>query len=265
MLVIAVPDLVAVAAAEIGHEHAVVVDQPQLVTGDQDVAVLQVTVRDMLCLQVTNQLGPSFREPGNGIRPAQVARHVLIERLAFDPFHLQNGIPGSLDLDALGLEVEIDHVGDRAVACFLVGMQARETLHAPLLAVDKDAVGLAKRAAARPGHAGNTASRRVGFDAPRAQFWIGKAVTRVLNDLVVLIRLRGNGQFAGHFDSAMGRRKTENKGCTGCCGHRYACIFRLDLESIQKPSFRRGRHRLLGSFRIGSWRDGACDGPLRGR
>src|SRR5439155_7529463 len=72
---------------------AVIIDEAKIAIGNQDVAVLQISVSDPVLPQNTEHLDPTFGKVGkrDGILDVRLD-HVLKGR-TFDPFHLQDGIP----------------------------------------------------------------------------------------------------------------------------------------------------------------------------
>ena len=110
VLVVAMADLVAGASGQGGHEHAVVVDQPQSAVDHQYVAMLQVAVADAGLAQ-TARPAPLLGQGQERGRAPQVPFYVRVERFALHPFHFQDGVPAPTHTDAVGQESEVDHIG----------------------------------------------------------------------------------------------------------------------------------------------------------
>ena len=79
--------------------HPVEVDQPQpALLVDDDVAVLEIAVREPGPLQLVDELEPPAGQLAErvGVGALRQVANVLIQLLAFDPFHLEHRPGGAL-------------------------------------------------------------------------------------------------------------------------------------------------------------------------
>ena len=112
VLVVAVADLRAGLACERRDEHRVVIDEHEphvaVVFADEDVAVLEVAVRDPGVFQIDEQRAPGSGEGAQDIRITPMLFDERRKPLPFRPRHLQDGIARPADPDAFRLVVERD-------------------------------------------------------------------------------------------------------------------------------------------------------------
>ena len=112
MLEIPLTELGAAERPECRHEHAVVIDQPQVRASlDDDVRRLDVTVRNSVLAQVPGQ--PAQREPHLLQRAGvlQVLGDECGEALPVHPVHPHDRIGAALRGDPLRLELAGDQIG----------------------------------------------------------------------------------------------------------------------------------------------------------
>ena len=133
------------------HEHAVVVHQAQRAAAvDQDIAVLQVAVRDPQPTQLVDQLDESSLDVRQRARLGQAVFDRAIQWPAFEPRHLGNRVPGLSDTHA-GVEIlnryqgsgpqARQRVADRRVARRSVGGLAMKAAHRPLVPAGAQLIG----------------------------------------------------------------------------------------------------------------------------
>jgi hypothetical protein len=166
MLVRRVPNLAGARPGQTRHVHPVVVDQPQREGAaahghQQDVAVLQVSVRDPSLAEPRRQFHPQVQEHLEVAAVVEVLLDELGQRQSFYPTHLQDRGPIAADTQALLQILEVNRKGrldlfqmggDAAVALALAGNLAGKALQGPMVArrraVDLENVG----EIARPEH-----------------------------------------------------------------------------------------------------------------
>ncbi len=138
MLVVLVSDLARPEAFERGHVHAVEVNEPQLSPLDDDVSVLQVSVRDLRFGERGDELEPLVGKVRKSFAATHGLVEVNVERRPFDPLHDEHGIASARDeyplrqilearerIDAVSFEVRVE----RAVAFGAVAEVASEAAH----------------------------------------------------------------------------------------------------------------------------------------
>src|SRR5262245_27669745 len=180
MLIRGVAELVARVAVQLGHVHAVVVDQHELVLGHHHVAVLEVAVRDAFFLQQLHQLRPILGEPAQRLRIGQQRLDVFVDRQATDPLHLEDRDPAAAYADAILQILEADlrqprgaqMLVDRLIPLLHVGQVAQEAAHRPLVLAAAELVD--RRVAARD-RARQTELRQYG----RTRLQVGIAKTQL--------------------------------------------------------------------------------------
>ena len=160
-LVVGVARLVAALALELGHPHAVVVDEPQRsVRADEHVAVLEVAVRDLHGLKVFEQLQPVLLQLLQDGPVRDVLLDVLVQAETLVPLHLDDRVDVTADADALPEIVEGHEVrelhrpdvrGDLGIAVVQVRDVPEEALDRPARAAALDLVDACELAADRPG------------------------------------------------------------------------------------------------------------------
>src|SRR5688572_15259036 len=102
MLVVALPELLARTSSQVGHIHAVVVDELYLaIRHDKYVSVLKIAVGHTDVLKGVGHLDPTSGECDQARGIAQVSCNIGAEGIAIDPLHLKHRIPLAIDEDAL--------------------------------------------------------------------------------------------------------------------------------------------------------------------
>jgi hypothetical protein len=142
MLVIRMSGLVTGVPSQIWHIHAVIVDQFEPATDNQDVAVLQISVGYMIRTQRGNH-GQELRvQIRQKLAVANVFPHISIQRDSIHPVHHENRVPGATDPNPLNDIVEINRIwqshliqvaGDASVSLLLVIILVEEALDSMLL------------------------------------------------------------------------------------------------------------------------------------
>src|ERR1051325_1385604 len=97
MLVVLMSNLAGAPAGHLRNKNSIVIDQAQLTVLDDDVAVLQVAVRNTRSLQRMQQAQPLFRKVQQHVLAMEHFAHVKIQRRALDPIHEENRKPVATD------------------------------------------------------------------------------------------------------------------------------------------------------------------------
>src|SRR5205823_302077 len=113
MLVIPMADLMTDLPGERRYEHSVVVDEFEISACNQDVAVLQIAMRDAVLLQSAEHLHPPFGKIHERDRILDVRLDGLLQCGAVDPFHFQDGIPLATNTNPSFEKLEADCIGQR--------------------------------------------------------------------------------------------------------------------------------------------------------
>ena len=134
-----VTQLAGLQAERAGDDHVVVVDQRNGVgVGDEDVAMLQIAVRDLGGAQIATDRDPLVGEAAQARRVVEVLLDVGIKPDAVRPIHFEDRIPAAAHANPLRQILEIDHEGQRSllevggnggVALLLIGDFAHEAAH----------------------------------------------------------------------------------------------------------------------------------------
>ncbi len=195
VLIVDVAEFGAVRAVQTWNVQGIVIHQPDRAFDRyQNVAVLQIAVRQTTALQTVHQAAPLRRELQQVLGPRQMLFHIRVQRDAVHPLHFNERICLSQQANALRLIREIHQErqpeffevsADMLVVPLLIYGLPQKTAHGPPLPAVLDLVhtGKVARRHARQAH------RQQGHLA-RFQFRVFKAEARVLNRVLIVGRIR---------------------------------------------------------------------------
>ncbi len=220
VLIIAMTDFMAATSRELRDVHAIVVDQLEVTASDNDVAVLQIAVRNLMLLERGNHVEPAIGQRADGKRTPDGRLNRAGKAFAVDPFHFEDRIPFAPDSQTLGEKMESYRVAkirrrqmlaDGGIALLMVGKIAQKAAHGPAFSAATDTIDARETAGNRPGQ-----TQRSEISVARLQLRIIEVELRTLYRFVVILRCRPRH------------------------GYPFVCMCRKDLPALGHPTTRGG-------------------------
>ena len=119
MLIVGMAELVPGKTPEGGDIHAIIVNQLQLAFYDQDVAVLQVAMGDVILAERRHHLQKPLVRAFQDCLVTKMLTHKSIQRDSAHAVHLQNRVPGTPDPGPLLDVAELNRTRESRLAQML--------------------------------------------------------------------------------------------------------------------------------------------------
>src|SRR5215204_531171 len=97
MLVVLMPNFAGGPSSHAGHKYSVVIDETQLAMFDDDVAVLQIAMRNAVTSQCTQKSQPLPRKMQQHLGPVEHFTDIYVERRTVNPLHEEDRKPVAAD------------------------------------------------------------------------------------------------------------------------------------------------------------------------